>query len=355
LDTLELIGSTMGLGFLAGIRLYATVFALGLAIRFGWFHPGPSGAGLLILAHPAVLTASGLACLLEFFADKIPWVDSFWDSFHTIIRPVGAVLLASASFGNFDPAAKTTLMILCGGIALASTGSKASTRLAVNHSPEPFSNIGISLIEDAIIPFGMWISLKHPEIAMAFVSIFLGVFLWLAPKIFRSVRLRWVALGVLLGGNTGRQGGLQVEGARGQTASSIPSGRHEALRVVAAHAAPIPSSYARRVQKTLGLDEPPRGIRAAATKTIDGMGNSIGFLAIGEDKLTFVAKRWFRKRVHSIRLAEADSVEWKRGLLMHRLVVRTPQGEKAFHVFKDVQIPDPSASTSSNQVLAGSA
>jgi Domain of unknown function (DUF4126) len=353
MDTLELIGSTMGLGFLAGIRLYATVFALGLAIRFGWFHPGPSGAGLLILAHPAVLTASGLACLLEFFADKVPWVDSFWDSFHTFIRPIGAILLAAASFGNFDPAVKVTLMILCGVVALASTGSKASTRLAINHSPEPFSNIGISLIEDAIIPFGMWISLKHPEIAMAFVSIFLGVFLWLAPKIFRSVRLRWVALWVWLGGsNTSSQGGMQAGRDNGQSARSIPSGRHEALRVVAAQAAPIPAGYARRAQQTLGLTEPPRGIRAAATKTIDGMGNSIGYLAIGEDKLTFVAKRWFRKRVHSIKFAEADSIEWKRGLLMHRLVVRTPQGERAFHVFKDVQIPESSATAPSNQPLA---
>jgi hypothetical protein len=351
-DTLELIGSTMGLGFLAGIRLYATVFALGLAIRFGWFHPGPGGAGLLILAHPAVLIASGLACLLEFFADKVPWVDSLWDSFHTIIRPVGAVLLASAALGNFDPAVRATLMILCGGVALASTGSKASTRLAVNHSPEPFSNIGLSLIEDALIPVGMWISLKHPEVAMAFVSIFLGVFLWLAPKIFRSVRLRWVALRVWLeGGNTGEQG----ERVRGQDAAWILVGRHEPLRVVAAHSGSIPASYAQRAQKTLGLAEPPRGIRAAATGTIDGMANSVGYLAVGEDGLTFVAKRWFRKRVHSIKFAEVDSVAWKRGLLMHRLVMRTAAGERAFHVFKDVQIPDSSEPASSKQVLAGSA
>lgn len=355
MDTLELIGSTVGLGFLAGIRLYATVFALGVAIRFGWFHPGPSGAGLLILAHPAVLTAAGLACLLEFFADKVPWVDSLWDSFHTIIRPVGAVLLAAASFGNFDPAAKTALMILCGGIALASTGSKASTRLAVNHSPEPFSNIGISLIEDAIIPFGMWISLKHPEVAMAFVSIFLGVFLWLAPKILRSVRLRWIALRVwLLGGNTVPQGALQAD-INEQSAAAIPSGRHQALRIVAAHAAPLPPGYARRAQKTMGLAEPPRGIRAAATKTIDGMGNSVGYLAVGEDGLTFVAKRWFRKRVHSIKFAEVDSIVWKRGLLMHRLVVQTPAGEKAFHVFKGVQISELSTTASSKPAMAGSA
>jgi hypothetical protein len=348
MDTLELIGSTMGLGFLAGIRLYATVFALGLAIRYGWFHPGPGAAGLMVLAHPAVLIASGLACLVEFAADKVPWVDSMWDSFHTFIRPVGAVLLASAALGNFDPAVRATLMILCGGVALASTSSKASTRLAVNHSPEPFSNIALSLAEDALIPVGMWISLKHPEIAMALISIFLGVFLWLAPKIFRSVRLRSVALRVWL---SGKPSGGNAE----PVASARPLNAHSALDVVAANAQPIPAGYAKRAQRTLGLSEPPGGIRAAATKNIDGMGNSLGYLAVGGDGLAFVTRRWFRKRVHSIRFADMDSIEWKRGLLMHRLVVRTTEGEKSFHIFKDVEVPDSAASATSNQVLAGSA
>jgi hypothetical protein len=350
-DTLELIGSTMGLGFLAGIRLYATVFALGLAIRYGWFHPGPGGAGLMILAHPAVLIASGLACLIEFTADKIPWVDSLWDSFHTFIRPVGAVLLASAALGNFDPAVRATLMILCGGVALASTGSKASTRLAVNHSPEPFSNIGLSLVEDALIPIGMWISLKHPEIAMALVSIFLGVFLWLAPKIFRSVRLRWVALRVWIGGKPSGVNGESVAGLR----SALEPNAHRALDVVALHAVPIPPGYAKRAQRMLGLSEPPAGVRAAATNTIDGMGNSLGYLTVGGDGLAFVAQRWFRKRVHSIKFADVDSVEWKRGLLMHRLIVRTAEGERAFHVFKNVEVPESRASASSKQAVAGSA
>jgi hypothetical protein len=304
-----------------------------------------------------VLIASGLACLVEFFADKVPWVDSLWDSFHTIIRPVGAVLLASAALGNFDPAVKATLMILCGGVALASTGSKASTRLAVNHSPEPFSNIGLSLIEDALIPVGMWISLKHPEVAMAFVSIFLGFFLWLAPRIFRSVRLRWIALRVWLGGGqtAGQSGGVQGERVRGFRAVAIPADGHEALRIVAAHARPIPAGYARQAQRTLGLAEPPRGIRAAATKTIEGLGNSVGYLAVGPDGLAFVTKRWFRRRVYSIKFAHMDSVEWRRGLLMHRLVVRSVEGERAFRVFKDVQIQELSATASSNQNVAGNA
>jgi hypothetical protein len=175
-ETLGVIGSTLGLGFLAGIRLYATVFLLGLAIRLGWFHPGAASAELTVLAHPAVLIASGLACLVEFAADKIPWLDSLWDSFHTFIRPIGAAVLAAAAFGHFDPVVKAILIIICGGIALASNSSKAATRLAVNHSPEPFSNIGLSLLEDALIPAGMWVSLKHPEVALGLVAVFLFLF-----------------------------------------------------------------------------------------------------------------------------------------------------------------------------------
>jgi hypothetical protein len=348
MDTLELIGSTMGLGFLAGIRLYATVFALGLVIRLGWFHPGAGAAGLLILAHPAVLTASGLACLVEFFADKVPWVDSAWDSFHTVIRPVGAILLASAALGNFDPAVKATLMILCGGVALASTGSKASTRLAINHSPEPFSNIGLSLIEDALIPVGMWISLKHPEIALAFVSFFLAIFLWLAPRIFRALRLRWVALGAWLGGG---QRGLPLDLSNAPGMSSDAISRFEALRVIAAHAETIPAGYARSAQKTLCLAEPPTGIRAAATNTIEGMGSSVGYLAVGASGIAFVTRRWFRRRIHAIPFAQVNSIEWRRGLLMHRLVVQTPLGEKAFHVFKNVKIEQNSVEESRKQIL----
>ena len=352
MDTLELIGSTMGLGFLAGIRLYATVFALGLAIRLGWFHPGPGGTGLMILAHPAVLIASGLACVIEFFADKVPWVDSLWDSFHVVIRPIGAVLLASAALGNFDPAVRTILMILCGGVALASTGSKASTRLAVNHSPEPFSNIGLSLIEDAMIPAGMWISLKHPEIAMALTSIFLGVFLWLAPKVIRSVRLRWVALRAWKRGNkAGPISGDFQEGGMSSKGPGAASMAHQALHILAMQAGPIPEAYAQRAQRAMGLPAPPHGIRAAGTKTLDGMGNALGYLSIGENQMTFVAEGWIRKRTYSIPLASVTSVELRRGLLMHRLIVRSSDGDRALHIFRNVQIPETGGTAAENPAI----
>ena len=199
METIALIGSTMGLGFVAGIRLYATVLALGLAIRFNLLHLASVAEPLRILGHPAVLTAAGLAYLAEFFADKIPWLDTVWDSFHTFIRPIGAAALAATALGDMNPALKLTLTILCGGVALASHSSKAAARVAVNHSPEPFTNLGISLAEDAFAPFGVWLSLSHPVLVLSLVVAFLGAFVWVMPKVFRSIRLELATLRGWLG------------------------------------------------------------------------------------------------------------------------------------------------------------
>ena len=109
MDILTTLGSAAGLGFLAGIRLYFTVFALGLAIRLGWFEPSASMQHLTVLAHTPVLVASGLLVICEFVADKIPWFDSMWDAVHTFIRPIGAAALGLAAFGKVDPS--TTLLI----------------------------------------------------------------------------------------------------------------------------------------------------------------------------------------------------------------------------------------------------
>jgi hypothetical protein len=348
-ETLALIGSTMGLGFLAGIRLYATVFLLGLAIRLGWFHPWAGSAELMVLAHPAVLIVSGLACLVEFAADKVPWLDSLWDSFHTFIRPIGAAVLAAAAFGHFDPVVKAILIIICGGVALASNSSKAATRLAVNHSPEPFSNIGLSLFEDALVPAGMWVSLKHPEVALGLVGVFLFLFLWLAPKIFRAVRLQLVALGALLHSwfgsdvdeNDGGTAGLDA----GFAWTGLGAGAHDALHGLARAARPIPAKHARRVGKALKLETPARAVRAAATNKIRGLGNSVGYLVVTEDGLAFVTRRWFANRVHRIPFGEMEASRWKRGLLLNRFGVETAKGDREFYVFKGVDVQEVPAVT----------
>lgn len=188
MDPIQLLAATLGIGFAAGLRLYATVLGLGLAIRLEWLRLPDQMQGLQILAHPAVLIAAGVAFAVEFVSDKIPWVDSIWDAVHTVIRPVGAAVLAATAYGEMDPLVKTLLVIACGGVALSSHATKAATRLAVNQSPEPFSNIALSLAGDFGVPFLLWMTVAHPVLTLVLVVAFLAAFIWLARKIWRVLR-----------------------------------------------------------------------------------------------------------------------------------------------------------------------
>jgi hypothetical protein len=195
MDTLSLLGSAAGLGFLAGIRLYFTVFALGLVIRLGWFEPNATMQQLHLLASTPVLVGSGALLIAEFFADKVPWFDSIWDSVHTFIRPIGAAALGITALGNFDPSTQLLVGLVSGGVALTGHASKAATRVAVNHSPEPVSNWFLSFAEDLFVPFGLWAVVQHPVIMGALIVVFLIVFFVMARaiwKLFRSTfgRLR---------------------------------------------------------------------------------------------------------------------------------------------------------------------
>ncbi len=338
MNTIQLFGSTLGLGFAAGIRLYATVLFLGLAIRFHWYHLAPGQEHLRVLAEPLVLIVAGLAFLIEFVSDKIPWVDSFWDSFHTIIRPVGAVALGVASLGSTDPAIKVVLIILCGGVAFASHSSKAATRLAVNHSPEPFSNIALSLLEDALGPFTVWMAMKHPIVAAVLVLTFLAGFAWLSPKVFRLLRLELVALRMWIT----KPAPFPVHGSMESALPSAgmkPSVVH-ALQIIVDHASALPEKHALALQsrKNIGQSAQAGGIRCAATKEIKGLRNSIGYLAIARDELVFVTRRLYRFRLHAIPLKDIRRAEWKRGLLVNRLLLETPGGTDVFYVFKNVNI-----------------
>jgi uncharacterized membrane protein len=198
METIALLGSIMGLGFVAGIRLYATVLTVGLGIRFGWIHLDPNLASLTILTHPYILTVAGFFYVVEFFADKIPWVDSLWDSIHTLIRPIAAAFLGATALGSVDPVIKITAFLICGGVAFSSHSTKAGTRLIVNHSPEPFTNIALSLFEDIFAIFGVWLSLRHPIAVFCFVLVFLALFVWLFPKFLSLAKrqaltiYRWV-------------------------------------------------------------------------------------------------------------------------------------------------------------------
>ncbi|MCI0660048.1 MAG: DUF4126 domain-containing protein [Acidobacteria bacterium] len=178
------LGTAMGSAWLSGINLYATVVTLGLLERYNLVKlPG----SLNMLGEWWVIALAGTFYLIEFVADKIPAVDSAWDAIHTFIRvPAGAILAASA-FAEFDPAVKLIAMIAGGGIALSSHGTKAATRLAANTSPEPFSNMALSLSED-LFTFGSAIMLAFfPLIILIFVLIFALAVIWFSPKIIRAL------------------------------------------------------------------------------------------------------------------------------------------------------------------------
>src|SRR4051795_13627735 len=143
MEQLNLLAVALGLAALAGINLYLTVFATGLAIHFHWITLSAQYQSLEILGNPWIITVAGILYSLEFFADKIPWVDSLWDAIHTVIRPIGGAFLAIRVLGTPDPVFDVVIVLLAGGVTFATHAAKAGTRLVVNHSPEPFSNIAL--------------------------------------------------------------------------------------------------------------------------------------------------------------------------------------------------------------------
>jgi hypothetical protein len=190
MERLHLLSVALGLSALAGLNLYLTVFATGLATHFHWITLGPQYQSLAILGDPIVLWISGILFTLEFFADKIPWIDSIWDAVHTVIRPIGAVLLAIQVLGHPSPTFTLIVALLAGTTALAAHTAKATTRLVSNTSPEPFSNIGLSLGEDAAVIGGLALIYHHPFVALAIIIAALSAFFYFAPRIGRAAKVK---------------------------------------------------------------------------------------------------------------------------------------------------------------------
>lgn len=188
LDWLSTLGVAMGSAWLSGINLYATVATLGLLQRFGLAHlPGD----FRVLGEWWVIGLAAVLYGIEFFADKIPAVDSAWDAVHTFIRvPAGAVL-ASAAFAHYNPGVRLAAFLLGGGLALTSHGAKAATRMAANLSPEPFSNWALSIGEDAVAVVSSFVIAFFPVLMIAVVVLFLITVAWLFPKILRLLRNCW--------------------------------------------------------------------------------------------------------------------------------------------------------------------
>ena len=190
MEILQTLGVALGLATLAGLNLYLTVFVTGLAIQQQWIDVSASYPELAVLAHPAILAISGTLYVLEFFADKVPWVDSLWDAVHTFIRPIGAAFIAIRVLGSPDPVFDIIAALLAGGAAFATHSVKAGTRLVANHSPEPFSNIALSFAEDAAVIGGLFLIKQDPVLALIVFTLVLVAITYFAPKLFRMAKVQ---------------------------------------------------------------------------------------------------------------------------------------------------------------------
>lgn len=182
---METIGLALGAGFSSGLNLYATVATLGVLQRFGVIQlPG----GMRVLASPWVLGIAGFLYVVEFLADKIPYVDTIWDAVHTFIRPPAAAVLAYAAAGSAAPEWRWGAALLAGGVALTAHGAKASTRAAANVSPEPFSNWALSFGEDVLAVWLSWLSSTHPKATIVIVVLLVLLGAFLLYHLFRFAR-----------------------------------------------------------------------------------------------------------------------------------------------------------------------
>lgn len=185
MNPIQTLGLALGAGFSSGLNLYATVATLGLLQRFGIVHLPASLEGL---AHPWVIGIAAALYLIEFCADKIQYFDTIWDFIHTFIRPPAAAFLAYAAAGGAGAEWRWGAALLAGGVALASHGTKASTRAAVNLSPEPFSNWTLSLGEDVLAVWLSWMASVHPFATAIIVVVLLALCVFLIYHLFRFAR-----------------------------------------------------------------------------------------------------------------------------------------------------------------------
>lgn len=185
MDTAQLIALAGALGWASGIRLYLAVLLTGLAGFMGWM---PLPHGLSLLANPVVIGASGFMVFVEFFADKIPGLDSLWDVVHSVIRIPAGAALAAGVFGSDSGVMALVAALMGGGLAATSFAAKATSRAAINTSPEPFSNVGASLVEDGLVPLGLWLAVAHPLMFVVLLAVVLALSIWLIRVCWRFLR-----------------------------------------------------------------------------------------------------------------------------------------------------------------------
>lgn len=187
MEWLATLGRTMGFSLAAGINLYATVAILGISQRFGWVTLPEQ---FKIFDNDWIIGAAAVLYVIEFVADKVPWIDSIWDAVHTLIRPVGGALIAVASLGDANPVLTGLVALLGGTVAASSHATKAGTRVAANASPEPFTNWFLSLAEDAFVIGLSFLTLKYPLVALGVSSVIVLLIVLTARSVWRWLRRR---------------------------------------------------------------------------------------------------------------------------------------------------------------------
>lgn len=224
MDQLEqivsLIALTMGVGWASGINLYATVLMLGMLNNMGHITLPEE---LQVVGDPLVLMAAGSMYFVEFFADKIPGVDTGWDTLHTFIRiPAGAALAASA-VGDMAPAVEIAAALVGGSLAAGSHAAKAGSRVMINTSPEPVTNWTASISEDLLVLGGLWAALNHPIWFLVGLAAFILLLIWLLPKIWRGVKKVFRFIAGLFGGGERSDSAVPTPSASSSSGSAKPN------------------------------------------------------------------------------------------------------------------------------------
>lgn len=282
METLQTLGIALGLASLAGLNLYLTVFVTGLAIQQQWIDVAQTHPDLLVLGHPAIVAIAGVLYVMQFFADKVPWVDSLWDTVHTLIRPVGGAFLALKAIGTPDPAIDVIAALLAGGVTLMVHGVKAGTRLVANHSPEPFSNIALSVTEDVAVLGGLALIKADPTLALIVFGVIVLCIAYFGPKMFRAIKANaWLIWKKL------------TSPAVDHLNSDLPKTLPHELEIACASANLLGEKIVWAVPCISG-----------SAKRIPG--NLFGYLIATEgdpSQISFVSKRSWRKSVETMKLA----------------------------------------------------
>ena len=310
METIQLLGTAMGLGAVAGINLYATVLAVGLGVNLGLIALSPHLAGLAVLGHPLIVLVAGVMYTMEFFADKIPWFDSAWDAIHTFIRPIGAAWLGAVALGHVDPALAVAAFLLAGSVALSTHATKASVRLIANGSPEPFSNVLLSVSEDVAAVTGVWLALAHPVLAGVLAAAFLGGFALVAPRLLRVLRAQAQGLAALYRAWTGR-------GAAADEVFDV-----------------LPSGHAELLAPEFGV-QGDFALRCVAGRSVGAPAWTTGYLCLAGRRLAVLARRGFGVREYLIDATRLDEIRVRSGFLFDRLSLRSGARTVEVLVFRD--------------------